>query len=389
MTIDKNVINRISLEFSALARNKNLDGTQILSLGLGEPSFPTPKKIIDAAYKSMLKGENKYASPWGTPELLNKIRKSIENDNISIGPQELIITVGSKQALSLCLTSILEEDDEIIIISPSYVSYKPQIKMAEKSTKIKEVSLDKLTLRLKFKELQKEINSKTKAILINSPHNPTGSILSKTDVEKIVKLAELNNFYIISDEIYSTMAFKKDSFISLLKYRCHYEKIFVINGFSKCYSMTGWRIGYLIGPSEHIKRVSILQQHLNTNIPVFIQRGAEAALDLPMTFIDRYKAHLISNSKYLKKAISSSKFLSYKVTQGGMFAMVNISKLHENSDVFCTKLLKATNVAVTPGIVFSKHWDDHIRVSIAGDKLEFKEAIKRLLNFINNKYNKK
>ena len=389
MTIDKNVINRISLEFSALARNKKHGGTQILSLGLGEPSFPTPKKIIDAAYKSMLKGENKYASPWGTPELLNKIRKSIENDHISIGPQELIITVGSKQALSLCLTSILEKDDEIIIISPSYVSYKPQIKMAEKSTKIKEVSLDKLTLRVNFKELQKVINPKTKAILINSPHNPTGSILSKTDIEKLVKLAELNNFYIISDEIYSSMAFKKNSFTSLLKYRCHYEKIFVINGFSKCYSMTGWRIGYLIGPSEHIKRVSILQQHLNTNIPVFIQRGAEAALDLPMTFIENYKSHLISNSKYLKKAILSSKFLSYKVTEGGMFAMINISKLYENSDLFCTKLLKATNVAVTPGIVFSKDWDDHIRVSIAGDKLEFKEAIKRLLNFINTKYKKK
>ena len=104
---------------------------------------------------------------------------------------------------------------------------------------------------------------------------------------------------------------------------------------------------------------------------------------------EKYKAHLISNSKYLNKAISSNRFLSYKVTEGGMFAMVNISKLYENSDLFCTKLLKATNVAVTPGIVFSKHWDDHIRVSLAGDKLEFKEAIKRLLNFINTKYNKR
>lgn len=389
MTIDKSVINRISLEFSALARSKNHNGAQILSLGLGEPSFPTPKKIIDAAYKSMLRGENRYASPWGTQELLDKIKKKLENDYITIGPQELIITLGSKQALSLCLTSILEKGDEVIVISPSYVSYKPQIKMAEITARVKEVSLDKSTLKINFKELQKSITSKTKAILINSPHNPTGSILSKTEVEKLVELADVNNFYIISDEIYSSMVFKKNSFISLLKYRKNFKKIFIINGFSKCYSMTGWRIGYLIGPPEHIKRISILQQHLNTNIPVFIQRGAEAALDLPTTFIEKYKAHLISNSKFLKKAISSIRFLSCKVTEGGMFAMINISKLYENSDTFCTKLLKATNVAVTPGIIFSKHWDDHIRVSIAGDKVEFKEAINRLINFINTKYIKK
>ena len=389
MGIDKSVINRISLEFSVLARNKNHDGAEILSLGLGEPGFPTPKKIIDAAYKSMLKGENKYASPWGTPELLNKIRKNIESNSITIGPQELIITIGSKQALSLCLTSILEELDEIIIISPCYVSYKPQIKMAEKLAVIKEVSLDKSTLKINFKKLQKTISSKTKAILINSPHNPTGSVLTKNEIERLVKLSIENNIYIISDEIYSSMTFKKNSFISLLEYRRKYEKIFVINGFSKCFSMTGWRIGYLIGPSDHIKRVSVLQQHLNTNVPVFIQRGAEAALDLPKTFINNYKAHLISNSKFLKKKISSNKFLSCKITEGGMFAMINISRLNENSDLFSTKLLKVTNVAVTPGIVFSKDWNDHIRVSIAGDKSQFKEAINRLIKYVNAKNNKK
>ena len=389
MSIHKNVLSTVSLEFSALARKKFYKGDKLISLGLGEPNWPTPKKIIEASYSSMLKGETKYASPWGTPELINKLRNKFKKKHININPKEIIITLGSKQALSLCLTSVLEPKDEVILVSPSYVSYKPQIKMAEKSSIIREISLDKSTLRLNFQKLKNLINTKTKVILINFPNNPTGAILTKNEIKKLIKLAKSYNLYIISDEIYSSMMFKKNIFSSLLEYRNLYEKIFIINGFSKCYSMTGWRIGYLIGPQDHIIRVSVLQQHLNTNIPVFIQRGAEAALDLPANYLKKYNKVYFENAKFLKKFISKNKLLSCKKISGGMFSMIDISRLNQNSDLFCSELLNFTNVAVTPGIIFGKNWDDHIRVSLAANNSDFKEGIRRLINFVNTKFYKK
>jgi aspartate/methionine/tyrosine aminotransferase len=388
MSIDKSVLNTVSLEFSALARNKAHSGTEMLSLGLGEPGFSTPNQIIEAAYHSMLKGENRYSSPWGTPELLFKLREKIENDTVKVAEEELIITLGAKQALSLCLTSILEKNDEVILISPSFVSFKPQIKMADPTSIIKEISLNKSSFGLDFDALENSITSNTKAILINFPNNPTGAVLSKYEIEKLIKLAKKHNTYIISDEIYSSMAFENSNFISLLEYRDKYKNIFVIDGFSKAYSMTGWRIGYLIGPREHIKRVSVLQQHLNTNIPVFIQRGAEAALDLPNTFIEKYKLHLTENAKILNELIFGSNVLTCHDVKGGMFSLINISKLNKDSDTFCTDLLKSTNVAATPGIIFGIDWDDHIRVSLGGDKDQFYEAITRIVKFADKEASK-
>jgi aspartate/methionine/tyrosine aminotransferase len=382
--IHKTVLNTISLEFSSIAREMSSQNKKMISLGLGEPGFSTPAEVIDAAHSSMLNGENRYASPWGTPELLLKLRKKIENKKVKIDSQELIVTLGAKQALSLCLTSILEKEDEIILVSPSFVSFQPQIKMAEPTAIIKKVSLSKDSFGLDFNALKKAISPKTRAILINFPNNPTGAVLDKVETDELVKLAKENNVYIISDEIYSSMAFPESNFTSLLEYREDYQKIFVIDGFSKAYSMTGWRVGYLIGPQEQILRVSILQQHLNTNIPVFIQRGAEAALDLPVTFTEKYNTHLIHNAVVLNRIISESETLSCNKTRGGMFSVINISKLNIDSDSFCTDLLRSTSVAATPGVIFDKDWDDHIRVSLGGDKAEFLEAISHLVRFADN-----
>jgi len=381
MAIDKSVIDTVSLEFSSVARKLAHSGKEMLSLGLGEPGFDTPLEIITAAHDSMLSGENRYASPWGTPQLLSKIRKKLCSNQAAIGTNELIVTVGAKQALSLCLTSVLEPYDEVIMIAPCFVSFKPQIKMAEITAVIKEVSLLKDSLNLDFGAIVQAISEKTKVILINFPNNPTGKLIDKNDMKSLVKIAKKNNIYIISDEIYSSMVFENCEFESFLNYRKEYKNIFVIDGFSKSFSMTGWRVGYLIGPRPHIERVAVLQQHLNTNIPVFIQRGAEAALDLPIGFVEKYNKHLEKNSSFLCDFVKKSSSLSVVAPGGGMFAFINISKINVNSDSFCTELLKIKSVAATPGIIFGKDWDDHIRISLGGDANEFEEAVKRIFDF--------
>lgn len=388
MAIHDKVLNTVSLEFSSVARKMAHSGGEMLSLGLGEPGFSTPTEIIEATHKSMLKGETRYASPWGTPELLLKIRNRLNSESVKVDTNELIITVGAKQALSLSLTSILEKEDEVIVISPCFVSFKPQIKMAEPTAIIKEVSLLKGSLDVDFDSIVEAITAKTKAILLNFPNNPTGKVICRKSVQKLVEIAKANDIYIISDEIYSSMIIQDDLFVSFLEYRNEYDKIFVIDGFSKSYSMTGWRIGYLIGPRSHIERVSILQQHLNTNIPVFIQRGAEAALDLPVSFAEKYTVHLKKNSSILMLLIGQSAQLSCIQPGGGMFSFICISQINIDSDSFCTSLLKDTNVAATPGIIFGSEWDDHIRVSLGGNIIEFEEAIKRLVNFADKQVNK-
>ncbi|EMJ3469008.1 pyridoxal phosphate-dependent aminotransferase [Vibrio harveyi] len=383
MAIHETVLNTTSLEFSALARTKSLNGEEIISLGLGEPGFETPKAIIDAASASMLKGENRYSTPLGLPSLRNKIESNL---NIRYAAdfdlsRNLIVTTGAKQALSLALTSILEPGDEIVVFSPCFVSFIPQVLISES-----EVSLRIFPLcddfSLDFNALKDFISQKTKAILLNFPNNPTGAMLNRDDVKKIVSIASENDLYIISDEIYSQMVFNA-TFNSFYNHFLAYDKIFIIDGFSKTYSMTGWRIGYLVGPSEHIERISKIQQHTQTNVPVFIQRGAEAALELEESFISSYSERLSENTEFLTNEVSKYPNVVLTPPTGGMFAFINLRSVCSSSDDFCTKLLFETSVAATPGIIFGTHFEGFVRVSIGGDCETFRLGVSRLLEFTN------
>ena len=259
MTIHDKVLNTVSLEFSAIARAMSVNSSEMISLGLGEPGFPTPPAIIEAAHQSMLKGETRYSSPWGIPELIEKIAKRIHQSS-GIKPQqnEVIVTYGAKQALSLVLTSLLEPEDEVIVLSPCYVSFIPQVYMAEPQATLIEFTLSKDNFSIDFDKLKSTFNSKTKAIILNYPNNPTGIIPNESEIKRLIDLCKEHNVHVISDEIYSSMVLADNSFKSLASYRNEYENIYVIDGFSKAYSMTGWRIGYLFAPKALTTRVSKL-----------------------------------------------------------------------------------------------------------------------------------
>lgn len=383
MAIHDNVLNTVSLEFSAIARAMAADKSNMISLGLGEPGFPTPPEIIAAAHKSMLAGDTRYSSPWGIPDLLSKISERIYyQSGIQPAQNEVIVTYGAKQALSLLLTSLLEPEDEIIVLSPCYVSFIPQVYMAEPRAKIIEFNLSKHNFSIDLEKLACIFSKKTKAIILNYPNNPTGAIPKNSEVTALVGLCKKYNVHIISDEIYSSINLSANCFKSLASYRKDYPEISIIDGFSKAYSMTGWRIGYLYGPKRLINRVSKLQQHLNTNIPVFIQKAALEALNLDKNFLFEYICKLKSNEERLHKMIQQTSLLHYVRSKGGMFSFINIAKLNITSDKFCSDLLKRKQVACTPGITFGKYWDDHIRVSLGGDCEEFNEAMSRIFNYV-------
>lgn len=382
MAIHDDVLNTVSLEFSALAREKSSGGEKIISLGLGEPGFDTPSAVIDAATKSMKKGENRYSSPLGLLSLRTAIQSNLnERYQLQLDLSEkVIVTSGAKQALSLALISILEPQDEIIVLMPSFVSFIPQVLLAERKVKIITFDLNQ-NFGLDIDKLEQIVTHKTAAILVNFPNNPTGAVLDKFSMERLVSICRKFGTYIVSDEIYSQMNFETE-FNSFYSFLPKYDRIFVIDGFSKAYSMTGWRIGYLIGPKSQIKRISSVQQHTQTNIPVFIQRGAEAALTLGNKVVNEYIELLHYNLVFLEKALSTSDRLAFSPPRGGMFAFIDVRQVCFSSDKFCFDLLQATSVAATPGIIFGSSFEGYVRVSIGGDSDEFREGIMRLVKFI-------
>tara|TARA_Y100000741_G_scaffold102337_1_gene76217 strand:- start:6216 stop:7382 length:1167 start_codon:yes stop_codon:yes gene_type:complete len=382
--ISKKISDSIELKFSKIARKMDKEKKIFYSLGLGEPDFNTPDFIVKSAFLAMKKGFTKYSNPAGIFDLRNEICKKLKKENkINSIPEEIIITPGSKMALSLALMSLLQPNDEIIYISPAYTSYLPQILLSENKVIIKKLNLDFKTYEINFNKLKKLISHRTKVILINFPHNPTGKILNINIAKKFEKiLKKYKKCFLISDEIYEKLIFNKKKNISPASIKSISNRVLTINGFSKAYAMTGWRIGYCHAKKNLIEKMVKIQQHINTNVPVFTQIAALNAYRKKSNHIKKFNFKLKKNNNYLTKKISSNKKISFSESFGGLFVFLNIKKTNLSSDKFCSGLLKKYSVAVTPGHYFGEEWKNYIRISLAQDPLIFEKAINYLDKYL-------
>lgn len=381
MKISGDIQDSLELKFSKLASSYNRQGKDIISLGLGEPYFPTPKPIIEEAINAIKAGYTRYSNPMGILELREAIVQKLFNENnVIANPNEIIITPGSKMALTLVLTAILEPGDEIINILPCYPSYIPQIKLAEPNCILKNIDLTE-DFKIDFQKLKSSINAKTKVIILNSPHNPTGKMISNEELVEIEKITRSYDLFIISDEIYELLNFSKEKHFSTASIAGLSKKTITINGFSKAFSMTGWRIGYLVAPSKLIPTICKIQQHINTNVAPFTQRAALKALSISKDYLSKYNNQLLLNYKSLNKEIKSNQILSSSPSKGGLFSFINISKTGLSSDEFATSLLEESLVACTPGVNFGKKWDSYVRVSLAVPNEIFNKGISHLSYF--------
>ncbi len=385
MRISKQISDSIELKFSKIAKEMNKKGKIYYSLGLGEPHFGTPKNIIQSSFKAMKDGKTKYSNPAGILKLRKEVSKKLLRENkILSKPDEIVITSGSKMALTLTLMSLIQPNDEIIYFSPSYPSYLPQILLSESNVVIKRLNVDKFNYNLDFKNLIKSINKKTKVILINFPNNPLGKILKKKDLIVLEKiLIKYKNCYLVSDEIYEKLNFNKIKSISPASIDTIRERVITINGFSKAYAMTGWRIGYCHANKKVIKKILKIQQHINTNVPIFIQEAALTAYKDKSDHLKSFHKVLKKNNDNFIKIFQNNKKISFKKTDGGMFIFFRIQNKNLNSDNFCTKLLQEYSVALTPGSYFGKDWKQYVRISLASNPKIFKQAIILLESFIN------
>jgi aspartate/methionine/tyrosine aminotransferase len=383
MQLTDELTESLTLKFSQLAREKVSKGEQLFSLGLGEPNINPPVEIVDSVYKAAQEGYNKYMNSMGSNQLRENISKKLQNENdIKCTKDDIFITFGAKQALVLTLMAILEPFDEVINFTPCYVSYIPQIKIAEPRSVIHNIDLNRNDFSIDFDRLEEKINDKTKAIIVNSPNNPTGKIITEEEYRKLSDLVAGKDIYIISDEIYEYLNFSNQKHISPGSFPELAEKVITINGFSKSFGITGWRVGYMKVPKKIKSTIYKLMQHINTNVTSFIQKGIENIYDLDRSFIEDYKKQLKNMSEYVCDELDKTSVSVIKPS-AGFFCFVDISSSGLSSDAFATKLLDEQNVALNPGIAFGPNWDDYVRISYAGDKKEIEHGIMGIKNFLN------
>ena len=381
MHFEKEVGESLTYKFAQAAGEMKAQGREIISLGLGEPDFKTPDYIVNATIKALQDGYTHYSATQGWPDL----RKLIAEDcNQSYGSlysmNDVIVTPGIKAAVYFSLSAILEPKDEIILLSPYYVSYPAMVKLAEPTAKIVNVTLNK-DFTLDTEKLKAAFSKNTKAILVNSPNNPTGMVLSREDVELIARLALENNAYIISDEVYEKLVYGGYRYTSFGLLKEIKDRLIICNGYSKSHAMTGWRLGYAIGTHDVIAKMNKQQQHVNTNTCTFIQVGACSIYKNDPVHIKPYVEELEKRMDFFCSALNKLDYMSVVKPKAGFFCFVDISAVGVDSNSFCADLLKKTGIASTPGVAFGPEWDTYVRFSIAVPMSTLERAVGLLNNY--------
>ena len=352
-----------------------------ISLGVGEPDFDTPWHIRDEGLYSLEKGRTFYTSNSGLKELRTEVSEYIKRtQGVSYDPvKEIFITVGGSEAIDLALRAMVDPGDEVLIPQPSYVSYEPCAILADATPVIIELK-EENQFRLTAEEVLEKVTDKTKILVLPFPNNPTGAVMEKEDLEKIAAVVREKDLYIISDEIYGELTYN-GKHVSIVSFPGMKERTILINGFSKAYAMTGWRLGYACGPEEIMTQMVKIHQFAIMCAPTTSQYAAVEALKNGDEDVKMMREQYNHRRRYLLnefKRIGLPCFEPY----GAFYVFPCIKKFGMTSDDFCTRLLKEEKLAVVPGTAFGDCGEGYIRISYAYSLDNLKTAMERLENFI-------
>ena len=358
-----------------------------ISLGVGEPDFDTPWFIREEGIYSLEKGKTFYTSNSGLKDLRQEISNYIKRtQNIEYNPNnEIIVTVGGSEAIDIGLRAIINPDDEVIIPQPSYVSYEPCAILAGAKVNIIKLKAQN-EFRLTPEELQNAITKKSKILILPYPNNPTGAIMEKEDLEKIAKIIIDNDLLVMSDEIYSELTYK-DKHVSIASIKGMQERTILINGFSKAYAMTGWRLGYACGPSEIISQMTKIHQYAIMCAPTTSQYAAVEALKKGDSAVEEMRKAYNQRRRFLMNAFKKMNLECFE-PYGAFYVFPCIKEFNMSSEEFATKLLKEEKVALVPGTAFGECAEGYLRISYAYSLDNLKIALKRIENFINRLRNR-
>lgn len=352
-----------------------------ISLGVGEPDFDTPWHIRDEGIYSLEKGRTFYTSNSGLKELRQEVSNYIKRtQDVTYDPiKEIFITVGGSEAIDLALRAMVDPGDEVLIPQPSYVSYEPCAILADAVPVIIELK-EENQFRLTAEEVLEKVTDKTKILVLPFPNNPTGAVMGKEDLEAIAKVVIEKDLFVISDEIYSELTYngKHVSIVSLPGMK---ERTILINGFSKAYAMTGWRLGYACGPEEIMKQMVKIHQFAIMCAPTTSQYAAVEALKNGDEDVRIMREEYNHRRRYL---LNEFKRLGLPCFEpfGAFYVFPSIKKFGMTSDEFCTRLLKEEKLAVVPGTAFGDCGEGFIRISYAYSLDNLKMAMERLERFL-------
>ena len=386
-----NITPSITLAITAKAKELKGAGVDVVSFGAGEPDFNTPKNIMDAAIKSMEEGKTKYTPTSGIIELREAICKKLKEDNnLSYNSNQIIVSTGAKQCLADAFMAILNPGDEVIVPIPYWVSYPELIKLADGVPVFVE-GKEENDYKYTLESLNKVVNDNTKAIIINSPNNPTGTVYSIEELKEIAEFAQKHDLIIISDEIYEKLIYDGKKHVSVASLsEDAYNRTIVINGFSKSYAMTGWRLGYAAGNAEVIKLMTSVQSHVTSNTNSIAQYAGVEALNGPKDEIEKMVKKFEERRNLMIDRIKSITGLSIIRPEGAFYVMINLENylgksinenVINNSVDFSRELLEHEKVAVIPGSAFGL--DKYIRLSYATSEELILKGLDRIESFLN------
>jgi len=371
-----------TLAITAKAKKLKSEGHDIVNFAAGEPDFDTPDFIKDAAITAIKTGFTKYTPTTGIPELKKTIADKLRKDNsLEYDSSQIVVSCGAKHSIFNALFVLLNNGDEVIIPSPYWVSYPEMVRLSEGKPCFIE-TLPQNDFKITIKDLEKYINPKTKVIILNSPSNPTGCIYTEDELRQIAKICVAKKIFVISDEIYEKIVFDNLKHVSIASFgKDIYNLTITVNGLSKSYSMTGWRIGYLAGPADIVDAVSKLQDHSTSNPSSISQKAAVAALSVPDDFSKLMACEFQKRRDYTIERLDKIKRIGFVKPKGAFYIFCDISKAGLDSLTFANRLLDEVCVSLIPGIGFGR--DDYVRISFATALTQIEKGMDRIEGWLN------
>jgi aspartate aminotransferase len=382
----RNLVPSATLAIGAKARQMQADGIDVISFAQGEPDFDTPAHIKEAAIQAARDGFTKYTATGGINELKDAVATKLKRDNgLTYTRNQVLISCGGKHSLYNVFQALLDPGDEVIIPAPYWVSFPEQVKLCDARPVIVHTS-EAQGFRLSRQILEPAVTTRTKLVVLNSPSNPTGSALSRDELEGIAALAVERGFVIVSDETYEALVYDGFQHVSIAALsEAIYARTVVVNSMSKAYAMTGWRLGYAAGPAEVIKAMDGLQGQMTSNPTSFAQRGAVAALTGSQEPTHTMREEFAKRRRYIVDRLNAMTSIRCHSPEGAFYVFPNVSAVYgkrykdksiDNSTDFCGFLLDAAGMAVVPGVEFGA--DNYIRISYATSMANIEKGMNRM-----------
>ncbi len=373
-----------TLAIESKAKRLKSEGRDVISFGAGEPDFDTPAYIKDAAIEALRKGFTKYTPVQGTLELRKAIAEKLKRDNqLDYSPEEIVVSCGAKHSIYNLIQVLVEEGDEVLTPAPYWLSYPEMVSLSGGKSVFIPTS-EKTEFKITLPLLKKALTSHSKVLILNSPSNPTGAVYTEKELRELSQVVKERGLLVISDEIYEKLIFDGRKHFSIASVDEETKRLTAtVNGHSKTYAMTGWRIGYLAAEKSIAQAVSSLQSHSTSNPTSFAQVGAEAALWMEdRTDVERVRVLFQTRRDLIFNETSRIKRLSPFKPQGAFYLFIDIDKTGLRSVPFCEKLLEEKQVACVPGLAFGS--DRHIRLSFATSEENIMKGIARIREFVDS-----